>query len=133
MGDIRIFKKKSVDVFGDIHESRMGTIKWHLLDHVCNEINRIGGLYLNDAGLYEGSQKLFKKGYQYTSERTRTSMDENFAVMEQRLAMEQRTMEKKSRMLDGGTEYQLSVAKHREMIDKDTGRVVKPYMTLNDK
>lgn len=34
--NIRIFKIKAVDVLGDIHASRMSSIKWHLLDHVCD-------------------------------------------------------------------------------------------------
>lgn len=70
-------------MFGDIHASITGTIKWHLLDHVCDEIARIGGLYWDDAGMYEGSHKLFRKAYNSTSRRTRKSMDESVVVMEQ--------------------------------------------------
>lgn len=60
--DIRIFKTKAVDVFENVQTSGMGTVKWHLEDHVCDNIARSGGLYLNDAGNHEGSHKHFRIG-----------------------------------------------------------------------
>lgn len=51
MDEYLYIKINLVDVLEDIHASRMGTIKWNLLDHVFDDMARIGGLYVNDAGL----------------------------------------------------------------------------------
>lgn len=51
---IQNFETKAVDVLENVHKSGMGKVKWHLLNHVLDEISRIEVLYLNDAGTYEG-------------------------------------------------------------------------------
>lgn len=51
--------------------------------------------------------------------------------MEKRFATEQGPTEKKGRMLDGGTQYKLCAAKHREALEKHTGHTKNPYMSLN--
>lgn len=59
--NIWTFKTKAFDLFGNVQTSGMGTVKLHPLDHGCGDMDRIGVLYLNDAGIYEGSHKISKR------------------------------------------------------------------------
>ena len=60
---IQNFKKRAVQVFVKYQKSGMGTLKWHLLDHTCDDINRLGSFVVCDAGVFEESTNFSK---QYT-------------------------------------------------------------------
>lgn len=72
--DIAQLKANRVDVFSAYQKSEMGTVKWHLLDHVANDIIKNGGLHLCKAGLYEYSHTIFKKSYERTLKQRCTAM-----------------------------------------------------------
>lgn len=74
----------------------MGIVKWHLLNHVCDDIARIGGLYLNDSSIYECPHKTFKNAYKLTSQWTISSMDDSSSVIERRIPMADEPKEKSS-------------------------------------
>ena len=74
---IKEFKTAAVDVYGDYHPSNLRTEKFHLLDHVCEDIQRLGGLQWGDAGLYEHSHTKFKTAYRATSGRKHSAMRES--------------------------------------------------------
>ena len=73
----------------------MGTVKWHMLDHVADDIVRNGGLYLCDAGLYEYSHILFKQAYRQTSKRRHSAMDDAVSRLGQSLTQEDNTKTRK--------------------------------------
>ncbi|MEM9680054.1 MAG: hypothetical protein AAF901_06990 [Bacteroidota bacterium] len=73
---IKEFKKEGVEVFGESQKSGMGTLKWHLLDHIRYVLERLGGLRFCDASLFEYTHKLFKILYGLTSMRKTTSFQE---------------------------------------------------------
>ena len=83
--DIKEFKRNGVRVFGSYQKSGMGTVKWHLLEHVADDIVRNGGLQLCDAGMYEYSHIIFKQSYARTSKRRNSAMDESIAIVGRRV------------------------------------------------
>lgn len=44
-------------------KSVIKTVKWHMIDHVVDNIVRNGGLYLCEPGLYEYAPKILKQSY----------------------------------------------------------------------
>jgi len=60
----------------------MGTLKFHLLDHIGDDIRRMGGLHVGDAGIYEHSHVHFKQHYRGTSRRRRSAMDETISAID---------------------------------------------------
>lgn len=54
----------------------MGTLKCHMLDHVVEDLMRMGSLVYNDAGLYEYADITSKRLYKLTSTRRRSAMRE---------------------------------------------------------
>lgn len=61
--DIAQFKANGVDVFSAYQKSEIGTVKWHMLYYVADDIIRNRGLQLCNAGLYQYSHTIFKKSY----------------------------------------------------------------------
>ena len=57
-------------------KSNMGTLKFHLLIHICEDLNRLGSILVCDAGIYEQSHKLFKFIYNYlTNKQLSTALE----------------------------------------------------------
>ena len=65
--DIRTFKAEGYALLGSFQNSGMCTVKWHVFDHVCDDIRRLGSLSAGSADLYEYSHILFKREYRKTS------------------------------------------------------------------
>lgn len=122
-----------MDVFGRTHTSGLGTMKWHMLDHVCDDIIRLGGLYLNDAGLYEASHNQFKRAYHSTSQRTRSAMEESVTLIGRYIAMDRGPSEKKRRTIDAGNGSKSPRGRHLDVVMKDTGCTARPYMSVSAK
>lgn len=55
------YKRVAVDVVGSYQKSNMGTLKWHMLDHVSNDLRRIRILQYLNAGLFEYANATYKK------------------------------------------------------------------------
>ena len=104
--DIAQLKATAVGVFAAYQKSQMGTVKWHMLDHVPDDIVRNGGLFISDAGLYEYSHILFKQSYRKTSMRRRSEMDDAVATLGRQLAEPDSTTTRKR-------------PKHKEMEDEE--------------
>lgn len=66
----------------------MGDVKWHMLDHVADNIFRNGGLYLCDAGTWKYYRTIFKQMYAKTSKQTTYAMDDSNAIVDRRLDKE---------------------------------------------
>lgn len=81
--NIGIFMHEGVALFGSTQASNIGTVKWHMLNHVCEDIRRIGSLSLIDAGLYEYAHKFFKAVYKTTSGRKHSAMDETIKKLDE--------------------------------------------------
>ena len=73
---IEQFKESARLVYADFQSSGMGTLKFHALEHVISDIERIGSLDSMDAGIYESSHREVKDHYRGTSRRKATVMDE---------------------------------------------------------
>lgn len=64
-----------------IQKLELGSNKWHMLDHVAEDIVQNGGPFLCDEGLYGYSNKLIKQYYEITYKRWQRAMDESIEVM----------------------------------------------------
>lgn len=74
---IHRFKHIFVDLFARYQPSGMGTLKFHLLDHLVDDIKRLGSISVMDAGPFEYSHTLFKQQYRGTSKRRHSAMKES--------------------------------------------------------
>jgi len=86
---IKEFKEVAVRVFADYQPSGMGTLKFHLLDHIGDDIRRMGGLQFGDAGLYEHSHVYFKQQYRGTSKRSKTALEETLTAIDTATAVQE--------------------------------------------
>ena len=77
---IKRFKKDALQLYGDHHSSQLCTEKFHLLDHIGEDIRRLGGIRFGDAGLYEYAHTLVKKAYRSGSRRKKSAMDETVTL-----------------------------------------------------
>lgn len=63
-------------LFGTTQASNMGTVKWHMSNHIFDEIRHVGSLSSLDAVLKKYAQTFFKTGYKTTYGRRNSSVDE---------------------------------------------------------
>ena len=73
---IKTFKTNATELFASHQPSQLRTEKFDMLDHIAQDIRRIGGIVFADAGLYEYSHILVKQAYRTGSRRRQTAMDE---------------------------------------------------------
>ena len=66
---IKMFKKRAVEVFKTYQSSEMGTLKFHLLDHLVDDLERVESYTVLDAGLYEYTHVFSKRAYRRTSKK----------------------------------------------------------------
>lgn len=64
----------------------MGTVKWHMLNHVAEDIVRNGGLYLCDPGLYDYTHTTFNQPYAKTSKKRMYAMGEFISIVRRRIS-----------------------------------------------
>lgn len=64
----------------------MGTVKWHLLDHVADDIVRNGGSFLCDGGIYEHSHTISNHSRAKKSIRRSTEMDDSIEMVRRRIS-----------------------------------------------
>lgn len=74
------FKKMATQLYGSFHPSKLRTEKMHMLDHIGDDIRRLGGLRYCDAGLYEYSHTIVKAAHRATSRRRNSAMSETIAL-----------------------------------------------------
>jgi hypothetical protein len=70
------FKAKAIEVFGRYQRSGMAFLKFHVLQHLVEDIRECGSLFNFSADSYETSLKQFKDAYKQTSKRKGTGQDE---------------------------------------------------------
>ena len=70
------FKRDAKTLYSDHQVSQLCTEKFHMLDHICEDIRRLGGIKFGDAGLYEYAHTLVKNAYRSGSKRRNSAMDE---------------------------------------------------------
>lgn len=73
---IKTFKSNATELFASHQPSQLRTEKFHMLDHIVQDIRRMGGIVFADAGLYEYTHTLVKQAYRTGSRRRQTAMDE---------------------------------------------------------
>lgn len=78
---ISLLKSKCVHTFEKHCEHGIHTLKFHLLDHVVEDLSKFGGLNILDASPYEHFNTFFKQSYRSTSKRIATRMDETVTNM----------------------------------------------------
>lgn len=74
---IHDFKTFTVDILCQYQASEFCTLKWHLLDHIPNDLRDYGGLEVLDAGLYEHAHTIPKRAYSDSSKRHSTAFSES--------------------------------------------------------
>ena len=79
---IRDFKSTAVEVFGPYQKSNMGTLKFHLLDHLVEDLGRFPNIEVLNAGIYEYSHCIVKRMYNHTSRRKNSAMSESVRMLE---------------------------------------------------
>ena len=73
--DIAKFKALAVKVFGQYHGNQLCTEKFHMLDHLIEDLKQVGSIHFISGGLFESSHTNFKRHYRTTSMRKREVMD----------------------------------------------------------
>jgi len=58
---VRDFKKTFTETFARIHPTQVSTIKFHVLDHMVEDLRKACGLCHIDAGPYEASHTALKE------------------------------------------------------------------------
>lgn len=61
--DFRAFKHMVVNMFSSVFSSRLFTLKFHLLDHLVEDISRSGGISAMDASPYKQFNTTMKSHY----------------------------------------------------------------------
>lgn len=89
------FKKEAVELYESYQASGMGTLKFHLLDHLVDDLRRMGGIHTLDAGLYEHSHARVKRWYNRTSKRRATAMSESMEILQRSQAYEKQVKERR--------------------------------------
>ena len=134
---IQTFKTNGKTIFGDFQKSGMCTVKWHVLDHVCEDIQRNGSIYQTSAELYEYAHSVFKRSYDRTSKRRASAMDESIEKLNNALNQGtdiMRGVKRKLEATDGALrseEVQHLATPWPEVCNNDTVRSSKPFMKLN--
>ena len=80
---ILVFKQLFTDIFQQHHPSGLRTLKFHLLNHLADDIAETGGLQHVEAGIYESAHQSFKRHHRRTSMRHSTALEETCKRMEQ--------------------------------------------------
>lgn len=81
---IAAFKLRARSTFARYQPSSMGTVKWHLMDHIVADLRAVGGVEYLHGGIYEESHKLFKEDNRLTSRRKASAMAETIKKQEER-------------------------------------------------
>lgn len=58
--DIKSFKTLGKESFSAYQPSEMGSLKWHMLNHLVADLKRKGGISYMESGIYEMAQKGIK-------------------------------------------------------------------------
>ena len=74
--DIHNFKQEMVAVYGPHSSHGLYTLKFHLLDHLADDIGKYGNVAVIDASAYEGYNTNIKSSFRQTSRRRETRMSE---------------------------------------------------------
>lgn len=84
---INKFKEDARELYGKYHASDMGTPKFHLLDHVCDDIERLGGLQYGDASYFERAHVSVKERFREGSRRKTSGMNETIVNFQRDVVM----------------------------------------------
>jgi len=75
------FKEAVIAFFGDYCDKGVFTLKFHLLDHMVDDLRRFGSLSVLDASAYEHFNTDIKSAVRRTSQRNQFRMDETVGVL----------------------------------------------------
>ena len=84
---IREFKNFSRALYGAFQVSGMAVPKFHMLDHLPDDIERIGSILSMSAGVFESAHKEFKHEYKSTSRRRRAAMEETITGISEKQSL----------------------------------------------
>ena len=80
---VQSLKKNSNDFFSRFVEKGLYTLKFHLLDHLPEDIEKYASLSFTDASPFEQYNAVLKQFYRQTSKRIGTALDETVKRMDQ--------------------------------------------------
>jgi len=80
---VSTLKEKASSFFSKYVERGLYTLKFHLLDHLVDDIEKYSSLAYLDAGPYEHYNAVIKQFYRKTSKRLNTALDETVRRMDQ--------------------------------------------------
>ncbi len=133
---IKLFKDKAVKVLGPYQTSGLKIIKFHMLDHVIEDIKKLGSLSVASGNLFEFSHILFKDLYKTTSKRGHEALDVTVSRVEEHLTIDAITEKQKS--LNISSSWQRSSDRKarkssktkEEAFNSDVTSLSTPYLTV---
>lgn len=85
---IALYKVSTVNVFKSYQRSEMKLMKFHLLDHLVEDIKVLGSLSIGSSNIFEFTHVLFKRLYNTTSKRELDGLRVTVKRMEEHLFMD---------------------------------------------
>ena len=76
------FKSLVFQIFHPFHPTQLAFLKFHLLDHLVEDLLSRGSIQHMDVGVYENSHLIFKSQYKRTFRRRSTAMQDTIARIE---------------------------------------------------
>lgn len=119
-GEIREFKSVVEGAFASHCPSGLYTLKYHLLDHLVEDLERFGSISFMDAGPFEHFNVVIKQSYRMTSRRLTTRMDETVQRMGSAVDNVRRPRERRNVGGDGA-----SVLKRQKCVEGGGGYLVR--------
>ena len=119
---IKKFKSNALTLYGAYQASTLCTEKFHQLDHICEDIRKLGGLRCSDAGLFEREHTDIKRANRSGSRKNHTAMEETVSSY----VKEKYHRLKKSMQIDGILNKQLEegIPAKRVALDSDSACLV---------
>ncbi len=124
---IASLKELSVRVLGPHQASNMGTIKWHLLSHISEDIKMYGSLNVGNANVYEESHKIFKSNFKKTNMRSSTAYDNSLSHVSDEVL--ERGIQEKLNSGEADEANRMNASQKRAISEKQ-GQVVRPWCDI---
>ena len=86
---IESFKRQTVQLFEPYVDTGLFTLKFHLLDHLVEDLSKFTSLDFLNAGPYEYYNTKIKQSYRKTSKRKATAMDETVKNINETISSQQ--------------------------------------------
>lgn len=90
--EIRRLKMLPKNLFEELEEINLFTLKFHMFDNIVNEVSRIGALNFSHTSLFEHSSYVIKRFIKMTSMRHGNTLEEAVNMTKSSVAIEEKKM-----------------------------------------